>query len=123
MTPEAFVSTSTRYVETGQIAAARKEFKTWTSNYIGAAQSLSDDLLNAIARDAGAYVAGPAGHQINLNGEFASLHALRTGDYTLTLPPGRRRVMDADTGRQLWKDGRSFTFPVQAQPTYWFLFE
>jgi hypothetical protein len=112
-----------RYAETGQAAAARKDFKTWTSIYIGAAQGLSDDLLNRIAREAGAYVAGPAEHQINLNGEFASLHALRTGSYTLSLPPGRHRVLDADTGKILLMKGRDFTFPVQAQKTYWFLFQ
>jgi hypothetical protein len=84
---------------------------------------LSDDLFNKIAREAGAYVAGLPGHQLNLNGEFASLHALRSGEYTLTLPPGRRRVLDADTGWVLARDARSFTLPVTAQRTYWFLFE
>jgi hypothetical protein len=94
-----------------------------TSQYVGAAQGLSDDLLSHIAREAGAYVAGSPGHQLNLNGEFASLHALRSGNYTLALPPGRERVIDADTGKVLSKSGHQFTFPVQAQQTYWFLFE
>lgn len=71
----------------------------------------------------GAYAAGPPGHQLNLNGEFASLHALRSGNYTLTLPPGRKRVADADTGKVLSSGVREFTFPVQAQHSYWFLFE
>jgi hypothetical protein len=51
------------------------------------------------------------------------LHGLNSGSYTLTLPPGRKRVLDADTGRALSKRGRAFTFPAQAQKTYWFLFE
>jgi hypothetical protein len=80
-------------------------------------------MLNQIARQAGAYVAGPAGHMITLNGNFASLHALRSGDYTLILPPGRRRVLDADTGDILAEGVDRFTKTVTAQQTYWFLFE
>jgi hypothetical protein len=112
-----------RYAETQQLAAARKKQDGWTSIYIGAAQGLSDDLFNRIASEAGAYVAGSPGHQLNLNGEFASLHALHSGDYTLTLPPGRSRVLDADTGKILDRGVRQFTLPVTAQQTYWFLFE
>jgi hypothetical protein len=111
------------YAETGQVAAARKAFKTWTSVYIGAAQGLGPDLLHHLAAEAGAYVAGPPGHQLNLSGEFASLHALRSGTYTLTLPPGRTRVLDADTGRVVHTTGCSYTFPVQTQQTHWLLFQ
>ena len=111
------------YAETGEIASATKEFKMWTSIYIGAAQGLSNDMMNYIARGAGAYIAGAPGDMINLNGEFASIHAMHTGDCTLTLPSGRRQLIDADTGKILLKDGRQYTFPVQAQQTYWFLFK
>jgi hypothetical protein len=111
------------YSEMRQVAGARKQQAGWTSIYVGAAQGLSDDLLNHIAREAGAYVAGPPGHQLSLNGEFASLHALRSGSYTLQLPTGRRRVLDADTGKVLAHDSDTFTLPVTAQQTYWFLLE
>jgi hypothetical protein len=111
------------YAETRQIAAARKKRAGWTSIYIGAAQGLSNDLLNRIAREAGAYVAGPPGQQITLNGEFASLHALRSASYTLRLPTGRKQVRDPDTGKVRSASGRTFTFPAQAQQTYWFLFQ
>lgn len=80
-------------------------------------------MLNRIACEAGAYVAGPAGHLIYTSGEFASLHALRSGSYTLTLPPGRSKVLDADTGEVLSEGPREFVFPVTAQRTYWFLFQ
>jgi hypothetical protein len=116
-------ATLARYAETQQVAAAQRKQDGWNSIYIGAAQGLSGDLLYHIASEAGAYVAGPSGHQINLNGEFASIHALRSGNYTLILPPGRKRVRDADTGRVLVKSARTFTFPVTAQQTYWFLLE
>ena len=80
-------------------------------------------MLNHIAREAGAYVAGLPGHQLSLNGEFASLHALRSGSYTLRLPAGRRRVLDADTGKVLSQDSDTFTLSVTTQQTYWFLLE
>ncbi len=112
-----------RYAETGQVAAARRQRDAWTSIYVGAAQGLSDDLLNSLAREGGAYVAGPPGHQLNLSGEFASLHALRTGRYTLALPPGRKCVVDADTGNLLSHGTQEYSFPVSAQRTYWFLFQ
>ncbi len=95
----------------------------WKSVYVAAPQGLSDDLLNRIARESGAYVAGLAGHYLCLSGEFASLHALRTGSYTLTLPPGRSKVLDADTGQVLMEEATEFTFPVVAQQTYWFVFQ
>jgi hypothetical protein len=112
-----------RYAETRQVAGAQKRQAGWTSIYLGAAQGLSDDLLNRIAREAGAYVAGPPGHQLSVNGEFASVHALRSGPYTLKLPAGRRCVLDADSGKTLASNTDQFTFPVTAQQTYWFLFE
>ncbi len=131
------------YVETGQVAIAEKRMGAdlpttatgpgedsdraadteWRSIYIGAPQSLSDDLLNQLARDADAYVAGPAGHYLCLSGEFASLHALRTGSYTLVLPPGRTKVLDADSREVLSAGAQSYTFPVVAQQTYWLLFQ
>ncbi len=58
-----------------------------------------------------------------LSGEFASLHALRTGSYTLVLPPGRTKVLDADSREVLSAGAQSYTFPVVAQQTYWLLFQ
>jgi hypothetical protein len=112
-----------RYAETGQVAMARKNHPGWTSVFVGAPKGLSGHALHRIAREAGAYVAGPPGCQVNLSGEFASVHALRTGTYTLILPPGRSRILDADTGRVLAQNIRAYTFPAEAQGTYWFLFE
>lgn len=84
---------------------------------------MSDDLLNHLALESGPCVAGPSGHQLNLNGEFASLHALRSGSYTLILPPGRGRVLDAQTGKVLANRIKDFTFPVIAQQTHCSIFE
>jgi hypothetical protein len=111
------------HAETGEVAVASKRQDGWNSVYIGSAQGLTDDLLNYLARQAGAYVAGPPGQMLHLSGEFASIHTLRSGDYTLTPPPGRARIVDAFTGEVLASGPNPYTFPVEVGRTYWFLFE
>jgi hypothetical protein len=111
-----------RYAETGQVATARRTLPGWTSVYLAAANSLTGDLLNALARQAGAYVCGPAGQSVNLSADFASLHGLRNGDYPLRVPPGVKQVLEADTGKALPLRGGVCTLTVKAQETYWLEF-
>jgi hypothetical protein len=111
-----------KYQETGQSAMAVRKMGDWTSIYLAAPQALGPQLLNNIARQAGAFVAGEVGQMLHMNGNFASLHGLKNGRYTLQLPFGKTRVLDAVSGRVL-ASGREYSWPVQAQNTYWFLFE
>lgn len=108
-----------RYAETGQVAAARKKLPGWTSIYLAAPSSLTGDLLNALARQAGAYVCGPAGQSVNLSGEFVSLHGLHSGDYPLRVPPGVKQVLDFDTQKILPLREGVCKLAVRAQETYW----
>ncbi|MDD5704769.1 MAG: beta-galactosidase [Kiritimatiellae bacterium] len=111
-----------RYAENGRTAIAVRQFPNWTSVYVSAPSSLGDDLLNNIARAAGAYVAGPPGQvALQMNGRFLSVHGLRTCAYEFRLPPGRRQILDADTGVVLAKGVTSYTIPIRAQETKWFL--
>lgn len=121
---DASAQTLVTYHETGQVAGAVKKFPNWTSIYLAAPSGLGNDLLNNIAKQAGAYVAAPAGNQINLNRHFASIHGLRSGNYPVKVPQGTRRVTEADTRREfsLRKDG-TVVVPVVARQTYWLLFE
>ncbi|MBI3921799.1 MAG: beta-galactosidase [Armatimonadetes bacterium] len=112
-----------QYAENGRVAMAVKEFPGWTSVYLAAPNSLGRDLLNAIARKAGAYVCGKPGQSIVMNGSFISLHGMRTESYTFRLPPGVTRVLDPDTGKTVAQNVRGFTMPVEAQRTYWLLME
>lgn len=112
-----------RYAEDGRVAAAIKPARGWTSVYLAAPNSLTGDLLNAVARRAGAYVCGPAGQSVAMNGNFLSLHAMRSGEYPLALPPGVKRVTDMDTGKTLPVNGGRCRLQVQAQETYWLQFE
>lgn len=120
---DASVTVLGKYNETGQTAFAVKKQTGWTSIYLAAPQALESQLLNNIARQAGAFVAGEAGQQLNLNGNFASLHGLKNGRYTLRLPAGKTRVLDAVTGKTLSTGKKEYSLDVVAQKTYWFFFE
>jgi hypothetical protein len=119
---DASATTLAKYQETGQSAMAVKKMPDWTSIYLAAPQALGPQLLNNIAREAGVFVAGDAGQMLHMSGNFASLHGLKNGAYKLQLPPGKTRVLDAISGRVL-ASGREYSWPVQAQSTYWFSFE
>ena len=112
-----------KYHETGQAAMAIKKFPNWISIYLAAPQALGPQLLNNIAKQAGAFVAGDADEELDMNGNFASLHGLKSGEYHLHLPTGKTRVVDALTGKVLSDKKESYTFPVEAQKTYWFFFQ
>jgi len=112
-----------KYHETDQTSMAVKKMPGWTSLYIAAPQALEPQLMNNIAKQAGAFVAGDAEQQLDMNGNFASLHGLKNGVYHLQLPPGKTRIVDAMTGKVLLDGGTEYTFPVQAGTTYWFFFE
>ncbi len=112
-----------RYAENDHAAMALKKMPDWTSIYIGAPNALGGDLLNNIARQAGAYVVGAPGQAINMNADFLSLHAMKSETYTVQLPPGKIRVVDALSGKVLSSGKSNYSFPVEAQKTYWFFFE
>ena len=49
-------------------------------------RGLTPKMLNALVREAGAYVPSPVGIQVDMNGDFISLHCLQTGHYDFALP-------------------------------------
>jgi len=112
-----------KYQETGQAAMAVKKFPDWTSIYLAAPQALGPQLMNNIAKQAGAFVAGDANEALDMSGNFASLHGLKSAEYQLHLPPGKTKVVDALTGKVLSDKKIVYTFSVEAQKTYWFFFE
>ena len=112
-----------KYEENGRVAMAIKNKPQWTSIYLGAANSLGNDLLHKIALDAGAYVYGKPGQSVFMNENFMSIHGMKTEDYTIILPPGKNTVIDAETGEVLARCVDTFTTSIEAQKTYWFIFE
>lgn len=114
-----------KYAETGQVAIALKKFAepNWTSIYSGAPQGLTDDFLNFIAQQADAYAIGSPGQSVQMNENFMSLHGMKSGQYKIKLPPGKNTVLDADTGRVLARNVSHYSASVEAQKTYWYLFQ
>jgi hypothetical protein len=115
--------TLARYAENNRAAMALKKMPNWTSIFVGAPNALGGDLLNNVARENGAYVCGAPGQAINMNADFVSLHAMKSETYTLRLPKNKNRVRDALTGKVLAEKVSSYSFPVEAQSTYWFFLE
>lgn len=80
----------------------------------------SPDVLNRFARDAGCYVATRAGGlQVDMNGDFVSVHAVVPGCYDFRLPFSAD-VENMKTGRPEVTDGTTLKLAVSAGETCWF---
>lgn len=110
-----------KYLKDDKVSIGVKRFKKWTSVYIGAPNALSGEMLNNIAKEAGAYRTGDAAMaEIRMNGKFISYHTLRSGTYKFHLPRGASKVIDPETGSIIAEGVSSFTIDGKAQNTYWF---
>jgi hypothetical protein len=113
-----------KYREDGKTAMAVKYFPDWTSIYIGAPNALAGEMMNNIAKESKAYISGaPAMGEVRMNGKFVSYHALKSGNYQLNLPANATTIKDAETGKILAKDVKSWVIDGKAQNTYWYFIE
>ena len=112
--------TLAKYHEDGQSAIAVKRFGNYTSVYVAAVGGLSPELLNNIAREAGAFVASKPGPVINLNGNFISIHGVAGGKHTINLPH-TADVYDPFTGQVVAKQADKFELDIMPQKSYWFV--
>lgn len=111
-----------RYVEDDTAAMAVRRFEGWTSIVLGAPNSLGPNLLNNIAAQANAFRVADPGNEIHLNNAFLSIHALRNGPATITLPR-QAAVRDAFSGELLAEDARTVTVKLTAGQTRWLLLD
>ena len=81
-------------------------------------KSLSSKMFNAFARSAGAYVPVDSGLQVDMNGNFISVHCLRTGHYDFVLP-FKADVTNLKTGKRM-PAMRSLTLDVTGGETRWY---
>ena len=82
---------------------------------------LTPGLMNRLARGAGAYAAGAGGGlQINMNGDFISVHCLRPGAYDFCLPFDCQ-VLNLKTRAFEKPEGRILTLNLTAGETCQFL--
>lgn len=106
----------------GKTALAVRRFEDWTSVYVAALLGLGGDLLNALARQADAYVVCDPGPAVAMNGSFMSINGLLNGPHTFTLPR-KATVTDAWTGETIATDATTFTLDLQADQTRWLLID
>ena len=112
-----------RYRSDGKPAVAVREDGGCRRIYVGEPCGPSASLFNLFAREAGAYVphAG-TGLQVDLNGDFASVHALAAGTYEFRLPR-RCRAVNLKSGlEERQKDGR-IVLELTAGETCWLRFD
>lgn len=81
------VNVLARYRDNGQVAIAWRMDGGCRRVYVGEPCGLTPALINRLARDANAYVpSATVGLQVDMNGDFVSVHALRTGRFDFRLP-------------------------------------
>ena len=107
------------YHENGRTAGALRELDNWTSVYIGVPSSLGPELLNNLARRAGAYVCSPPGQAIHMNGRFVSIHGMKSAVLPFTPPVGVQQVTEMFSGEVLGTGPGPVEIPIEAQQTVW----
>jgi hypothetical protein len=109
-----------RYVSDNAPAIAERRFGDWRSVYVGEPSGLSPALFNRLAREAGAYVpVVPGCVQVNMSGDFVSLHALKTGEYDFRLP-FKAEVVNLRTNRPEPVNDGIIRLKLTAGETCWF---
>ena len=109
-----------RYCEDGAPAVAYREDDGCRRIYVAEHNGLSPALFNRFAREAGAYVphAG-TGIQVDMNGDFISVHALKSGAFDFVLPfPAK--VVNMKSGREEPHWNGVMALELTAGQTCWF---
>lgn len=109
-----------KYHDDGKIALAVRRFPHWTSVYSAQAGGIDAELLHNIAAAAGAYTVTRPGLQVNMNGNFLSIHAFSGGRYQLRLPR-RANVFEVMSGQTIASGATEFTVDIEPGQSQWFL--
>ena len=108
-----------RYVSDGLPAIAERQDADCRRIFVGEAGGVTPQLFNRFARDAGAYVGTRAGMQLDMNGDFVSMHCIRPGpcDFRLPFPC---RIVNLKNGVDEKSDGGVLHLNLTAGETCWF---
>ncbi len=79
---------------------------------------LSPEMFNSFVKKAGGYVSAPVGLQVDMNGNFVSVHCLKTGTYDFVLPFTADAV-NVKTGERL-AYVKSISMQLTGGETRWF---
>ena len=109
-----------RYVADGATAVAAKRVGEGRIVAVCDQMGLTPSLFNRLVRESGGYVCGLPGRvQVNMNGDFISVHCLRSGRYDFELPFAAK-VTNLKNGQVERTDGRILPLKLTAGRTCWF---
>ena len=108
-----------RYLDDGAAAIAVREESGCRRIFVGEAGGVSPQLFNRFAREAGAYVGTRAGVQLDMNGNFVSVHALKTGRFDFHLP-FPCEVVNLKTGKPVATSDGILPLDLTAGETRWY---
>lgn len=114
------VRTVSRYRDGGAAAIVERAGKDFKWVYVGSYGGLTPAYLNRLAHESGAYVpTGREGLEVDMNGNFLSVHCVRPGKYAFRLP-FEATVVNLKTGVQVPLSGNSFELDLTAGESRWY---
>ncbi len=116
------VETPAVYRHDNAPAVAVRNFPAWRSVYIAEAGGLTPEYFNTLVKTSGGYTVSQPGIQVDMNGNFMSVHGIAGGRYNIALPM-KSTVRNLKNNRIMAKDADSFPLEVTAGSTYWFALE
>jgi hypothetical protein len=112
-----------RYAKGGGTAAIAKRIDGGRLVVLGSSCALTPEFFGALAAEAGAYApVKPGIVQVDMNGEFVSLHALKSGGFSFELP-FPCEATNLKTGRKAPRRGRELKLDLAAGSTMWLRLE
>jgi len=102
-------------------AIAVKKLKDWTSVYAGYPGAISTRLFYNIAKNAGAYTLTKPGVGMDMNGNFISLHGIKSGQYELRLPRQCRKVLNPFSEEIIATNTDTVKVNISAGESLWLL--
>ena len=111
-----------QYKKDRAAAVVMRDFGTYRSVYVAEAGGLTPEFFNYLVKKSGGFVASDSGLQIEMNGNFVSIHCIIPGKYKVQLP-GYCKVTNLSTGKHVTSGTRRLTIDAVAGTTYWFALE
>ena len=108
-----------RYVKDGAIAAMEGKIGGGRLVVLGESDGLTPAFFNRLTREAGGYVPVTGGLQVDMNGDFVSVHALETKLFNFRLP-FPCEVVNLKTGRKVSVLSDVLTLDMVAGETRWY---
>ena len=120
--PEKGVNVVARYKKDRAPAVVWRNNGDFRTVYIADAGGLTPEYFNRLVKEAGGFVASRCGLQVEMNGNFVSVHCIMPGRYTLTLPQ-RSTVINGRNNKKIAAAVTEITIDAVAGSTYWFMLQ